>query len=263
MGNLFSKKDQEERKKLADQVAFLTKSMLDLTAAMQVNKENSEKNLEDHKKDSDAKIKQSQDEIKELKEQFQKSEEANQILVKENKDFKVKIEQQQNHLNQSHQSLRESLSSFVELERNLISSKEKYIKSSNDQILIVTAIVGNLQSQKHNTQSRLDESKSQLRNLNPIEKFTKSKILEDNIVKLSSECKKIFEDEERYNNEIKNIESNKTIFIKEVDNQIKTCKEQQARIKNEMAEIFNDKPRRASSILEEYDRNNSAFLSVK
>ena len=261
MGNLFSKKNKENQLSKED-FDIIRKSVLDLTAALNetnLRQEESAKQISElktNKEDSDAKIQK-------LEKQFQKSEESNQVLVKENKDFKIKIEEQQTNLNKSHGSHLESLTYYNEVKANLNQTKEKYIKSSSDQILILTTIVGNLQYQKQNIQSRLDESKWQLRNLNSIEKFTKLKTLEESIVKLSSECKKIFEDEERYNNEIKNIESNKTSFIKEVDNQIKTCTEQQVRIKNEMAEIFNDKPRRISEILRDYEKSNSSLLSVK
>ena len=193
--------------------------------------------------------------------------------MKENKDFKIKleesskkIEEQQTNLNKSHDSHLESLTYYNDVKTNLNQTKEKYIKSSSDQILILTTIVGNLQYQKQNIQSRLDESKSQLRNLNSLEKLTKAKTnLEESIIKLSSECERVFKDEERYSKEIKNIENNRTIFIKEVESQINLCNQQELKTRKEIAEIFNDRtvlPRRVSEILREYDRNNNLDMTV-
>ena len=264
MGNLFSKKNKENQLSKED-FDILRKSVLDLTAALNetnLRQEESAKQISElktNKEDSDAKIQK-------LEKQFQKSEESNQVLVKENKDFKIKIEEQQTNLNKSHGSHLESLTYYNEVKANLNQIKEKYIKSSSDQILILTTIVGNLQYQKQNIQSRLDEYKSQLRNLNSLEKLTKAKTnLEESISKLSSECERVFKDEEKYNKEIKNIENNRTIFIKDVDSQISSCNQQELKTRKEIAEIFNDRtvlPRRISEILREYDRNNNLDMKV-
>ena len=180
MGNVFRKKDKSdtsinnpilvddvylninleevEPRPEVDLVDF-TKAIADLREESRADKEELKKELKTNKEDSDSKIQK-------LEKQFQKSEEANRVLVQENKDFKEKLEESnkkikehEGKLNKSHESHLESLTYYNEVKANLNQTKEKYIKSSSDQILILTTIVGNLQYQKQNIQSRLDESK--------------------------------------------------------------------------------------------------------
>ncbi len=257
---------------------FLTKSIANLTKEMNDLKQEktkadqdrlkAEQDREEAKQEKQRLIEERKELIEERKtllsnyqellKQLKLSEGRNEVLIKENQGFKEKINEQVQSLQKSHSVLLEFVSFCGETKSNLFKHKEKYINFFSGQVLVLSGIVGSLQYQKRNIESQLENTRLELKNLGYINKTSKSKILENSIDMLTKECERIFAEEERYTSEIKKLENDKKNSIQEIDNQIKSCEEQEMKTRKDIAEIFGDKsvlPRTVSEILTEYEKN--------